>query len=348
MRASSFFLSGRGGLCAAVLPLLITACGDDSGVGEGNDASAGNNNNQVIVDASLTDANLVDAATIPDAWVRPPGDAFVLPDEPDAFVHPGGPSFGPAMVVSNLAMGGGMVGLGPFATVVNSDLSDAVAEGRLLMLIEFLDLDDATGIINDPDVTLVIYRAADYDYPAYPANNFTGSGQFWVELTTATVVPNVAIVDGQMLVPAGTFQYLSVDIPNMGDLMIFEPELQFTVQNDLAGLTAGHIDGAVPGRTLDILPNETGIGNEEGSLLDMLVTSVFELQPDVDVDGDGQFEQFFDNSPSRPGWDELISLCVDYFGQFDDDNCPQRPEIWDGYSISLGFTAVPAEIMGTF
>jgi hypothetical protein len=231
--------------------------------------------------------------------------------------------------------------------VVNSDLSDAVAEGRLLMVIEFLDLDDATGIIEDSDVTLVIYRATDYDYPPYPTNNFSGYGQFLVEMSTATVVPNVAIVNGQMLVPAGTFLYLSVAIPGMGDLMIFEPELQFTVQDDFSGLTAGHIDGAVPGRTLDILPNETGVGNENGSLLDMLVTSVFELQPNVDIDGDGQLEQFSDNSPNHPGWDEFISLCVDYFGQFDDDNCPQRPEIWDGYSISLGFTAVPAEIMGS-
>lgn len=349
MNARSTSTPGRAARFAALAVTLLASCGDDTGVGAGNDAAVNaNNNNQSRPDAAVTDGQAPDAAPPVDAWVRPPGDAFVLPDSgADAFVHPG-VTYGPAMVVSNLAMGGGMVGLGPFASVVNSDLSDAVAQGRLLMLIEFLDLDDTTGVINDPDVTLVIYRAADYDLPADPSNNFGGSGQFYVELATATVIPNVAIVNGQMNVPAGTFQYLSVEIPNMGDLLIFEPELQFTVEDDFAGLTAGHIDGAVPGRTLDLLPNDTGIGNADGSLLDMLVTSVFELQPNVDVDGDGQLEQFFDYSPSHPGWDELISRCLDYFGDFDDESCPQRPEIWDGYSISLGFTAVSAEIMGIF
>lgn len=331
------------GLCATAW--VLGACGGGTGPGPDSDSTVNNNNGRL--DGSVSDGALEDAAPEPDAWVRPPGDAFVLPgSDADAFVHPG-PDWGLAMVVNELTMISGMKGLGPFASVVNSDLADAVAEGRLLMLLEFLDLDDTSGVINDSDVTVVIYRAVDADYPPNPANNFTGSGQFYVEMATATVIPNVAIVDGKVLIPSGAFQYLSVTIPNMGELMIFEPEIQFNVREEFFELTAGQIDGAVPGRTLDLLPNESGLGNAGGSLLDMLATSVFELQPDVDIDGDGQLEEFYDQSPTRPAWDELISLCVDYFGQFDDDNCPQYQEIWDGYSVGLGFTAVRAEIVGS-
>jgi hypothetical protein len=332
-------------LLAGLAGLPLAACGDDTGVGPG--ADAGNSNNQDNPDAAMwPDAARPDAA-IPDAFVRPPGDAFVLPDSgADAFVHPTSP-FGPAMVVNNLVMSGGSQGLSPFSSVVNPDLADAVANGDLILIVEFLDLDDTTGVIDDPEVTLVIYRALDAD--GFPGNNFTGSGEFRVEAASAAVVPDVAINSGQMDVAAGTFPYLGVTIPGFGELLIIEPALQLHVQDDLAGLTAGHIDGSVPGRILDQLPDETGVSsNPNASLLDMLVTSVFQLQPDVDVDGDGQLEEFFDVSPGNPSFDELISYCVDYFGLFDDDDCPQFPEIWDGYSVGFGFTAVPAVIVGSF
>jgi len=251
------------------------------------------------------------------------------------------------MVLNSLEMEGGTHGLAPFSSVINPELSDAVAAGNLLMVIEFLDLNGTDGPINDDDVTIVIYRAADAD--SNPGNNFTGSGQFLVEASTATVVPDVSITNGNLSIAAGTFEYLSVSIPGFGDLLIIDPALSLHVQDGFTGLDSGDIDGAVPARTLDALPDETGVSsNPNASLLDMLVTSAFELQPDVDVDGDGQLEEFYDSPPSNPGYDELISYCVDYFGLFEDDNCPQFPEIWDGYSVELTFTAVPATIVGSF
>lgn len=343
-RLAVFWLVVAGG----ALGLAPAGCGGHQGAGVGADGGDLSDADQIADGAPPHPDGTVrpDAASLPDAFVRPPGDAFVLPDSSaDAFVHPPA-AFGPAMVVNGLAMSSGMNGLGPFAGIINSSLDDAVAQGALILLLEFLDLDDQTGPIDDPDVTVVIYRGQDAD--GNPSNNFSGTGQFLAEQGTATVVPGVSITNGQVLIPAGSFEYLSVSIPGFGDLVIIDPEIQFTVQPGFSGLTAGHVDGAVPSRFLDQIPNQVGSGNPAGSLLDFLATSAFEQQPDVDVDGDGQLEEFFDSAPSHPGYDELISYCVDYFGLFEDDDCPQFPEIWDGYSVSLGFTAVPASIVGSF
>jgi len=328
-----------------VLVGLWGGCKDDPGIGSGLDASSNHNTG---LDASLHDAAQPDAAVVNDgavdAWVRPPGDAYVLPVNPhDAFVHPAAP-FGPAMVINTLAIQNAAGGLGPFAGVVNPDMQTAIDMGALLLVVEFLDLASTTGVINDPDVTLVMYRATDAD--GNPANNFSGTGQFWVDVDTATVIPGASIVNGGLLVPAGTFGYLAVDIPGLGELVIMDPELSMSVANDFANITNGEILGAVPSRTLDLLPNETTFGNPNGSVLDLLAASIFGLQPDVDVDGDGQLETYEDQSPNSPALDESISICYDYFGVFDDDGCPQYPEIWDGYSIGLDFTAVPCIIVG--
>jgi len=322
------------------------ACGGDSG--NATDASS-HSGDTGWPDSATLDAAPSDGAVVPDAavdaWVRPPGDAYVLPENPyDAFVHPGG-TFGPAMVLDSLELQTAAGGLGPFAGVVNPDIEDSLDLGTLLLVVEFLDLASTTGVINDPDLTLVLYRAADADGDL--TNNFTGAGQFLVEMDTATVIPGASIVNGALLVPAGTFAYLAVNIPGLGELVIMNPDLSFQVTNDFAGLTDGEILGAVPSRTLDLLPNQTGFGNPAGSVLDLLAASVFGVQPDVDVDGDGELETYEDQSPNSPAIDESISICHDYFGVFDDDDCPQYPEIWDGYSIGLDFTAVPCTITGT-
>lgn len=319
---------------------LLGACGDNSGIGSGDDASG--NNNTGGPDAAQPDGAATDAVV--DAWVRPPGDAYVLPENPyDAFVHPADP-FGPSMVLNTLAIQNAAEGLGPFAGVVNPDIQDAIDLGDLLLVIEFLDLASTTGVINDPDVALVLYRATDAD--ADPSNNFTGAGQFYVDVDTATLIPGASIINGALLVLPGTFSHLAVNIPGLGELVIMDPEISFQVTNDFAGLTNGEILGAVPSRTLDLMPNQTGFGNPAGTVLDLLAASIFGIQPDVDIDGDGQLETYEDQSPGSPALDESISICYDYFGVFDDDGCPQYPEIWDGYSIGLDFTAVPCTIAG--
>ena len=327
------------------LVVLGSGCSDSSGIGSGQDGSTNNNSG---LDAALTDGALPDGAVVndaqADAWVRPPGDAFVLPENPyDAFVHPAQP-FGPAMVLNTLSIQSAAGGLGPFAGVVNPEIQTALDQGNLLLVVEFLDLASTSGVIDDPDVTLVLYRAADAD--ADPSNNFDGSGQFFVDIDTATVIAGASVSNGAVLVPAGTFQYLGVDVPGLGELVIMDPELSFTVGTNFSGLSDGEITGGVPSRSLDVLPNETGFGNPNGTVLDLLAASIFGVQPDVDIDGDGQLETYEDQSPNSPSLDESISICYDYFGVFDDDGCPQYPEIWDGYSVGLDFTAVPATIAG--
>jgi hypothetical protein len=322
------------------------ACDNDTGVGSGVDASGNHNNPHAdasLIDAALTDATAQNDAQM-DAFVRPPGDAYVLPENShDAFVHPANP-FGPAMVLDTLEIQNAADGLGPFAGVVNPDIQDGLDLGALLIVIEFLDLSSTTGVINDPDVTLVMYSASDTD--ADPSNNFSGTGQLTVDVDTATVITGVSITNGAVMVPAGSFQYLAMNMPGLGELVIMDPELSFQVSDDFAAVTDGEILGAVPSRTLDLLSNQTTIGNPAGTVLDLLAASIFNLQPNVDVDGDGQLEIFEDQSPNSPALDESISICYDYFGVFEDDGCPQYPEFWDGYSVGMDFTAVPCIIAG--
>lgn len=344
-------ISSRSGVRVSIFYVLVVlvgsmgACKNSSGIGSGTDASS---NHNAGLDASLLDGAQPDSAVVfdaaVDAFVRPPGDAFVLPENPhDAFVHPGNP-YGPAMVINSLAIQNAAGGLGPFAGVVNPEIQTALDLGDLLLVVEFIDLASTTGVINDPDLTLVLYRASDTD--ADPSNNFSGTGQLLVDVNSGTVIPGASIVNGALLVPAGTFAFLSVYIPSMGELVIMDPELSFDVTNDFAGLANGEILGAVPSRTLDLLPNQTTFGNPNGTVLDLVAASIFGLQPDVDIDGDGQLETFEDQSPNSPALDESISICHDYFGVFENDGCPQYPEIWDGYSVGLDFTAVPCIIAG--
>lgn len=332
-------------LLVVALLALLGACDNDSGVGSDTDASGNHNipGDAAHIDGAITDAAQSDVAV--DAFVRPPGDAFVLPENPhDAFVHPPNP-FGPAMVINHLALQNAVHGIGPFAGVVNPDIQTSLDNGQLLMVVEFLDLNSTTGVIDDPDVTLVLYRADDAD--GILTNNFTGTGEFIVEMSTATVISGASITNGALLVPAGSFQYLSVFIPGLGDLVVMNPELSMQVLPNFGGATDGEILGAVPSRTLDLLPNVSGIGNPNGTVLDVMAASVFTLQPDVDIDGDGQLETYEDQSPNSPALDEMVSICYDYFGVFDNDDCAQYPEIWDGYSIGLDYTAVPCTIVGS-
>jgi hypothetical protein len=329
-------------LVACLAPVVLGAC--QRGNSSGNDLDAMPPLDAFAHDAQLHDAAHVDAAPL-DAHMPPPDALFSLPDSSaDAFVHPP-VGFGPAMVLDSLLMSEQGHVLNPFAGQLNSSLESAVADGSLRILIEFIDLDTPVGVINDPDVTLVIYQGADAD--GNSANDFTGSGEFLVDLTSATVVAPVAIVNGQIDVPAGTFEYLSVNVSGLGEILVVLPEMQLTLLPNLGGISAGHITGAIPSRSLDLLPNVTTIGNPAGSLLDLLVTSVFELQPDVDVDGDGQLETYFDEVPGTQLWDELVSYCVDLYGDLTDEDCAQHPWIWDGYSVAFDLTAVPAKIVGS-
>lgn len=286
----------------------------------------------------------VDAAT--DAAPVPPDGFFSLPDSSaDAFVHPGG-GFGPAQVFDYLAIPTSTHSLSLFAAIVNPEIEQSIANGSLLMVIEFLDLDDQTGVIDDPDVTLVIYRAVDADFD--PSNNFSGSGHFLVDLSNAVVVPNVSIAAGSLVVPAGTFPVLAMDVAGFGEMAITDPEMTITIHDDLAGMSDGFLEGAVLARSLDLIPNGTILGNPNGTILDMLVTSIFEMQPDVDIDLDGHLETYEDTTPASPAFDEIISICHDLYGDIETPGCSQHGWMWDAFSAAVEFTTVPCVIDGTF
>jgi len=326
-------------LCATV----VVACLSKT---TGGDPDAGHQ----LPDAAGVDGSTVDGAVDSDAGLDarpvPPDTLFSLPDSSaDAFVHPTS-GWGPAQVVDTLVIPASAHSISLFAAIVNPEIEASIANGSLLLVIEFLDLDDQSGVIDDPDVTLVIYYAQDADWD--PSNNFTGFGHFLVDLENAVVIPNVAIVGGQISVPAGTFPLLAIDIAGFGLMALTDPALDLTVQDDLAGLTDGFVEGAVLGRSLDAIPNQTTIGNPNGSILDMLVTSIFEMQPDVDIDGDGHLESYEDTTPLSPAIDEVISICHDLYGDLEYAGCAQHAWMWDGFSAAVELTAVPCVIDGSF
>lgn len=335
------WLGGTMVLAIALGALVVVACLSKTAGG----SDAGNHN---FPDGATPDGALIDGGVdaVVDAAPVPPDGYFSLPDSgADAFVHPGG-GFGPAQVFDYLAIPTSPHSLSLFATIVNPEIEQSIANGNLLIVVELLDLDDQTGVIDDPDVTLVIYSAEDADWD--PSNNFTGSGHFLVDMSNAVVVPNVSITNGVLVVPAGTFPVLTMDMAGFGEMALSDPEMTITIEDDLAGMSNGFMEGAVLARSLDLIPNVTILGNPNGTILDMLVTSIFEMQPDVDIDLDGHLETYEDRTPASPAIDEIISICHDLYGDIETPGCSQHGWMWDAFSAAVEFTAVPCIIDGSF
>jgi len=254
----------------------------------------------------------------------------------------------------------------------NDQIRQGLRSGETLLLIEMAGLDkEFRG--DDPSLTVKIYGARDADEPFFPANNFetprgaTKCCEFKVNPQSVNGFPPQArarapakVVGGflRSLVPVLISFTLTVGVPPHPEIKIAEVLISARLAADLSRLSNGLIGGAVPVNTLaqtenpycktlnSLCPRTL----PDSTLID-LIASI--LQPDVDLDfpvdglellrggADGRIAQCFDGCL---GGCEGVPVPPQNANR--PHTCALQPEMADGYSLGLTFSAVHAKIVG--
>jgi hypothetical protein len=217
--------------------------------------------------------------------------------------------------------------IGAASVLLNAQLAGALADGSLILLAELAGVDSA---LDDTSVEVGFYLGLDTDADA--SNNLSGAAELGVD--PRSVDDN----GGPRAVGAGTIAggVVEATVPELelnGFLALSELRIRADGKGDLSALDSGVLAGALPAGVL--AQNETARGN----LLDLFV-SVLGAQPDIDLDGDG-FETFGDSDG-----DGALDVCTDGDGSVvSGAGCAVDPRFADGFSLALGFSAVPCQIV---
>ncbi len=266
----------------------------------------------------------------------------------------------------------------------NDQIRQGLLGGESLLLLEIAGLDQPFRG-RDPSVSLKIYAARDADDPFFPANNFrVPDGQstcceFRINPKSLTGIPRVArarapaeIERGRLrsLLPVPVEFTMAVGSPPHPEVRLERVRVSGRVGSDLRRFSDGLLGGVIPAATLAQTTNPycRGTGFQcpvqlsgESSLID-LVSSFLGPQPDIDLDGDG-LECIIDTDG-----DADVDLCCDGVGALGNScpsggicpgeevlplspgrpayQCALSPQMADGYSVALTFTAVKATILG--
>jgi hypothetical protein len=271
--------------------------------------------------------------------------------------------------------------LGPVAT---DQLNNAVKSGATILLLELAGLDNSPYRGEDDSLTVKFYVGRDADEPSFSANNFfpTSSGGACCEFRIAPVslagLPAQATARAaakidpggrlRSLVPAQLLFRIVLGTPpvisarfekafisglvtaSKGTANVLE-DAMIGAAWPMAGLA--EISGAFCTQQSQLCPGQVPPGS---SLLDLFFNQ-FGIQPDVDLDGDGQ-ECLFDRSV-----DGIVDTCCDKAGRTQDDcapgscatpilapqpniSCAAAPAMADGYSVTFKASTVKARILG--
>lgn len=225
---------------------------------------------------------------------------------------------------------------------VQKQIDDEVAKENIIVLIELVNITDATGQGGSVSMNayLGVKTGTTGEYKIDP-RSLDSNGN---PLVTYGRTP---IVNGKVVSPQGSFSLLLSLIPNQPPLPaeLKNARVRFTIQNQLAGLTQGSIGGALPAKTLDLIPT---IGSF-GSVLDLLVQSAgSDGQPDIDLDNDG-IEKIARSAGTTTCTDGDGSTAVTSPSPCPNGqstcSCVQNAKMADGFSAYLKFEAVPAKIV---
>jgi hypothetical protein len=321
----------------ALCALGFVGCGDDDA---GDDDDVGG-----------TDAGQPDgAADPPDAGGgadAAPADAMALNVEacPD--------SYGPASIASTFVVSAEGTGfdlngdeaidnlLAGLGDLLSPMLQDSIDTGDLILVAELRDLEAGVGGGADAEAVLVLYGGVDGDSPPMVRDNFTGSEQLYFAhewVLPADCAPKAAIeasYDGTT-VQAET-EVLSFYVDALGGFVdIARARIAAAIEPDTAG--ARTTGSALFGGALKQCPLAMGDAPLGESAQHAL--SMFGLQPDIDLDGDGLEQTEHDSSG--------ILRCIDGDGvtAVEGAMCGCDPKMADGYSISFDVTLVGAELLG--
>lgn len=228
---------------------------------------------------------------------------------------------------------------------LNGQLTMAVQGGTLLLGLEMRDLEDPAGQ-SDTAISLGMYGLNDADGDATDNFNpdspeefgttalFTGNGG-----SPALEFTSASITAGQLHAESfGALGLPMLPIPFQNPTI--DGYLSPTSDNQhIRTLENGRLKGVIAASLLAAAPNITMGQCTGSSLLDVLATGCgfVQLQPEVDLDGDG-LEKFFDDAGGDPDSgslkDGVIDRCVDGDGtEILGTDCVNDARIKDGYRL---------------
>ncbi|MBI4510561.1 MAG: hypothetical protein HY698_13090 [Deltaproteobacteria bacterium] len=228
--------------------------------------------------------------------------------------------------------------LGRLSGLINPLYESTVKDGVRLEIFELTPWPESIG--EEPIATgAAFFWAIDADEPPDPSNNFYGEGQFKIvnEQFDVNCSPMSRLdwtsVHGRRLQgKADRFPFV-VTWRGTADYrkVVFDGEFD----NDFKHLR-GRVGAAWTSCSLSVLPWPLDLGS---SLLDAFV-GIFDIRPDIDLDGDGLEELITEN--------QRIVACIDGDGKtrIEGKYCACDPRIADGYSVAYFMEMVPAQVVG--
>lgn len=272
--------------------------------------------------------------------------------------------------------------LWPLGELANDQIRQGLLGGESLLLIELAGLDDEPYTGYDESLTVKVYGAEDADEPFFPANNFSVPPghdkccEFKINSESLVSPPPQARARAPAELERGRIRSLA-PVPIQFTLTVGqEPHPVVRLENvllngritrDLSTIQQGLLGGAIPVTTLFNTENpycKTANPRCPGMFADStlldLVVGLLGPQPDVDLDLDGN-ECLLDTNGDR-----TIDLCCDGRGvgpicdrntkdcggrkvepsdPSNPSSCAAPPQIDDGYSLALEFSALRAKII---
>jgi hypothetical protein len=259
--------------------------------------------------------------------------------------------------------------LGP---LVNDQVRQGLLAGESLMLFE------VAGLIEpyqgqDQSVTIKFYGAVDAQSPANPANDFLHEPgdpdaccRFEISAASIAGPPPQARARAPAQIRNGVLETIAVlplewpfTVFRVGtqpytDIRVEHSMIRATVAPDLSSLSGGALAGAVPIHVMAEVQNPACTQSSTtcppllpgwGTLLDLIVAQV---QPDIDLDADGDFDSFRRDVLGNGRVKQCTHQGMDVPPLSADQpwTCALQPDMGDGFSTALDFHAVAAQVLG--
>lgn len=268
--------------------------------------------------------------------------------------------------------------LGLLGSALGPLISNAIESGNLIMLMDFLGLDDPLGA-SDDDLRVAWLQGGDVDGDV--SNNFGGAGVFYVN--PSSINPDgspTTSIQSQIASSMLTGGPEDIPLPLPIPIELQQGHVEGRVQPDAVGPyrignpdtdERGLLCGGVPVSLLALLDGFLGgtggmletdppcDGGDPATLVDLIIgggdaTASFggrsfplsfrATPPDLDLDGDG-LEGFVVQSTGPDACQPVVVACTDGDGtRIDGRNCYNDAAIADGYSAAFKFTAVRATL----
>jgi hypothetical protein len=228
--------------------------------------------------------------------------------------------------------------MGVAAAFANNNLAESIRTGTTTLMLGLRDLEGPPLVEGDKPL-VSLYLGLDADVPADPSNNAMNGKfklpieQFDVNCVSTTTFDSSVVENATI---KSKTKQIGIVAGSIGTIRLADGVQVMTPGPDLTTWT-GITGGIYLACSLSITPFP---GPNPASFLDVAVNGLG-LTPDIDRDGDG-LEKII-------GTDDAITIkeCVDGDGTvITGANCPCDPRIADGFSGALGFTLVPAQVVG--